>query len=172
MPGKAIRSKTAKIAIAYLQGEGIEDDTLLKNITPLLLIAKALGIPTLEKQLKSLLSEKLVRQFELVKTDSQVLELIAALTELYGMFGGSEAVGNEVVGVVASVVAGACESRLGFMKRVPEFDRLLRELPGLGADIIAAQKGPEEEEDDYGGTGVNNGGLLGHQDVVMGGVGG
>lgn len=169
-PGKTIKPKTAKLALAYLHGEDIADDILLKDSIQLLLVARALETTELEMQIKKLLLQKLVRQFELITTELQVLELIGALSELYEQFDGEEEeVGNEVVGVVASAVAGACRGRLDVLTSVPEFDKLLRQVPGLAADIIAAGKGGQGESN--GETGLNSDELFGDEDEVMETVG-
>lgn len=94
--------------------------------------------------MKKLISQNLEEQLACISSDVQILEVTVALRELYDKFGGKEEVGDEVVEIVASAVAKACASRLKVLRKVPEFKQLLREVPGLAADLLDA--GDEEEQ--------------------------
>ena len=125
-------------AIDYLHGEDIAEEDIAKDGIPLLLVARALGIDRLEERVKKHLTQKLDRQFDLIASEFQIVELAAALRELYSRLSGEVEVGKEVVGVVASATAHACCRKLATLKRSPEFMLLLKEVPQLAYDILAS----------------------------------
>lgn len=125
-------------AIDYLHGEDIADNFIAKNDIPLLLTAKAFGITGLEERVTKYLTEKLDCQFELIASDFQIIEVAAALRELYGHLDGKVGVGYEVAGAVASAVAHACSRNLGSLKKCPDFMLMLRDSPQLMYDMLAA----------------------------------
>lgn len=164
-PGRTINLKTAEIVLAYLHGKDMSDTLLLKDSVPLLLAARALGIASLEARVKKVLSLTLEQQLVHISSDVQILELTGALRELYDKFGGKEEVGNEVVEVVAGAVAKACSSRLQVLRKLPEFKKLLREVPGLAADILDA--GDQDGEEAKGETVENGQEVIGGNEEVF-----
>ena len=130
--------EVVQAAVASLHGNEIPDRSIAKNDVPLLLVARALGISSLEERVKKYLTQKLDRQFEFVASEVQIIELVNALREMYSQLSGEVAVGKEVVGIVTGSAALACCRKFATLKKSPEFMAMLKEVPQLAYDILAS----------------------------------
>jgi hypothetical protein len=147
-------------AIDYLHGASIPEKDIARNSIPLLLAAVAFGITSLEERIKKHLTQTLDRQFAHIAREIQIIGLVDALRDLYGCLKGEDdiEVGKEVAGIVTGAAAHACCRRFPVLKKSPEFMGLLREVPVLAYDILAAdmevvsvvgdREGSVEGEDD------------------------
>lgn len=127
-------------AIEYLHGNDISEQDVAKDSVKLILAAKAFGIFALEERVKKQLMDKLDCQFESIASEMQIIELVAALRDLYGKLGGEGGVGigKEVAGTVTDAAAHACCRKLPVLKKSPEFMGLLKEVPVLAYDMLAS----------------------------------
>lgn len=155
-------------AIQYLHGSDIAEKHIAKNGIELLLAAVAFGILPLEERVIKHLTQTLDRQFERITSEIQIIELVPALRELYGRLEGEGdiEVGKEVAAIVTGAAAHACCRKFPMLKKSPEFMALLKEIPVLAYDILAAdvevvtvvmnrEDAMEGEEDVKMGEGVN-----------------
>lgn len=143
------------MAIDIIHGNKVADKKLVANTIPLLLVATALEIRSLEKRVQKALAQQLTQQLSLLAGEVQILEVATALREFYGHvnLGGEEEteddeIGNEVGAAIAGAVASACWKRFAALKKSEEFMALLRAVPRLAVDILAS--GAEEDEEEIG----------------------
>ncbi|GAB7328562.1 hypothetical protein MBLNU13_g00516t1 [Cladosporium sp. NU13] len=127
-------------AIDYLHGNDISEKRIARHSIPLILAARAFGIFALEDRVTKHLTNKLDHQFEFIARETQILEIVDALRDLYGRLGGRRGVkiGEEVAGIVTGAVAHACCRKFPMLKKSPEFMALMKEVPVLAYDMLAS----------------------------------
>jgi len=132
IPGVTIKQQSIDAAIGHLHGEDADSDDVADAVE-LILLARALGIPTLELQASKTIEEQLERCFEIDGLAAAVRELYEAFREdIYC------AIGNDVVAVVTRIAARVCSRRLAVLRSDAAFTLLRRDVPQLTEDMLDA----------------------------------
>jgi hypothetical protein len=156
-------------ALAFIHGTAISDKTILKNIIPLLLAATAFGITTLENRIRTQFAKTLSQQINRITSSIQILELVTALREMFGLLSGGAEIYREIAGVVTVAVAGAFWKQIKVLNKLPEFMGFVEEVPGLAVEILRA--GGRERDGQEGaemGAGLKGETMAHGQDVLEG----
>jgi hypothetical protein len=140
-----IKPEIVQTALAFMHGTAISDKNIMKNVIPLLLAATAFGITALEDRIRAQFAKTLSQQINRITSSIQILELVTALREMFGLLNGGAEIYREIAGVVTGAVAGAFWKQIEVLNKLPEFMGFVEEVPGLAVEILRA--GGRERDD-------------------------